>query len=124
MKLMKHSKRLVSTSAQIVLRASYETAYGIYNHDSAEGDHPLALVMHNWAEDNIVGGRLRERMEAFARNGVGKHFHMSFEEFINQPPYVCDMMLEVCEYLDNIESDTPEMRELRRMAQEASKAGK
>jgi hypothetical protein len=34
-------------------------------------------------------------MEAFIEARVGQHFHMSFQEFLSQPSYVCDLMLEV-----------------------------
>lgn len=94
---MKHSKRLISTSAQIILRQKYETAFGIYDHTGPDGEHPLALVMHNWSEDNVSYGRLRERLEAFAEHSVGKWFSISFKEFIDMPTYVCDMMLEISE---------------------------
>lgn len=114
---MKHSKRLVSTSAQIILRERYEDTFGIFNHRGEEGSHPLALVMHNWSEDNITGGRLRERMEAFADNNVAKHFNISFHEFIQQPTYVCDMMLDVSEVMNQRELNSPEATELKRLAE-------
>lgn len=114
---MKHSKRLVSTSAQIILRERYEDTFGVYNHSGQEGTHPLALVMHNWSEDNITGGRLRERMEAFADNSVAKHFNISFHDFIQQPTYVCDMMLDVSEVMNQRDVNSPEAAELRRLAE-------
>lgn len=114
---MKLSKRLPSTSAQIILRERYEDAFGVYNHKGQEGTHPLALVMHNWSEDNVTGGRLRERMEAFAENGVAKHFNISFHEFIQQPTYVCDMMLDVSEAMNQRDVNSPEAAELKRLAE-------
>lgn len=79
---------------QILFRERYEQAHGIYDHKNAANDH-FALVRQHWCEDAIGASRLRERMEAFLDNRVGQLFHMSFNEFINQPTYVCDLMLEV-----------------------------
>lgn len=87
-------KRFVSTDVQILLRERYEQAHGIYDHKAADNDH-FALVRHHWCEDAIGASRLRERMESFLEARVGQNFHMSFQDFINQPPYVCDLMLEV-----------------------------
>lgn len=118
---MKHSKRLISTSAQIILRQKYETAFGIYDHAGPDGEHPLALVMHNWSEDNVSYGRLRERLEAFAEHSVGKWFSISFKEFIDMPTYVCDMMLEIAENMQNRLESTMSNEELRRIAKEAER---
>lgn len=81
---------------QILLRERYEMAHGIYDHKAAVNDH-FALVRHHWCEDTIVASRLRERMEAFTDLRVGHYFHVSFTEFLNQPSYVCDLMLEILE---------------------------
>lgn len=89
-------KRFVSTDVQILLRERYEQAYGIYNHKGAANDH-FALVRHHWCEDTIVASRLRERMEAFLDFRIGQSFNMSFNDFINQPSYVCDLMIEIME---------------------------
>ena len=53
--------------------------------------------IHHWSEDAISASRLRERMDAFLDLRVGTAFNMSFTDFLNQPPYLCDMMLEVLE---------------------------
>lgn len=84
----------MSTDVQILLRERYEQAHGIYDHKAAENDH-FALVRHHWCEDAIGSSRLRERMESFLEARVGHHFNLSFQEFLNQPSYVCDLMLEV-----------------------------
>jgi hypothetical protein len=87
-------KRFVSTDVQILLRERYEQAHGIYDHKAAENDH-FALVRYHWCEDAIGSSRLRERMESFIDARVGQNFNTSFPEFLNQPSYVCDLMLEV-----------------------------
>lgn len=118
---MKYSKRLISTSAQIILRQKYETAFGIYDHEGPDGEHPLALVMHNWSEDNVSYGRLRERMESFAEHNVGKYFNISFKDFIDMPTYSCDMMLEIAESMQARLEGSMNSEELRRIAKEAAK---
>lgn len=91
------------------MRERYEQAHGIYDHRAAEGDH-FALVRHHWCEDTIVASRLRERMEAFRDLRIGSAFNMSFTEFLNQPPYMCDLMLEVME--KHAPQETQELNEL------------
>lgn len=87
-------KRLLSTDLQILLRGRYEQSHGIFDHAAAEEDH-FALVRHNWSEDTITASRLRERMESYLDATIHKHFGLSFTEFIDQPTYVCDLMIEV-----------------------------
>lgn len=86
-----------SSTAQILLRDSYETSCGIYDHKSSEGDHPLALVRMNWSEDTITNGRLHERMRKFALLGIGDIFKISFKEFVDSPTYVCELYTSVAE---------------------------
>lgn len=107
-------KRFVSTDVQILLRERYEQAHGIYHHQGAKDDH-FALVRHHWCEDSISSSRLRERMEAFLDLGVGKHFNMSWNEFIDQPTYVCDLQLEI------LEKRAPVNNELEDLVNELSK---
>lgn len=117
-RIIKHPTRLVSTNVQILLRECYEQAYGIYNHKAAEGDH-FALVRHHPSEDAITYSRLRERLEAFLDNKVGKELNMSFTEFINQPSYLCDLQLEI---LSKREPDNS--AELERLLKEFSAGNK
>ena len=91
--ITKVPRRLTSVETQIVLRERYETAHSIYNHTDAN-DH-FALVRHHWSEDTIVASRLRERMESFKELRIGKYFDISFPEFLKQPTYMCDLMIEV-----------------------------
>jgi hypothetical protein len=91
--LVRVPKRFNSTDLQILLRERYERSHGIYDHQNAN-DH-FALVRHHWCEDTIIASRLRERMEAFVEKRVGHYFNISFTEFLEQPPYVCDLQLEV-----------------------------
>lgn len=78
------------------MRERYEQAYGIFDHKAVRDDH-FALVRHHWCEDTIVASRLRERMEAYLEARIGQNFHLSLTEFLDQPSYVCDLMLEIIE---------------------------
>ena len=81
---------------QIILRERYEQAHGIYDHKNANNDH-FALIRQHWSEDAIGASRLRERLEGYLEARVMHHFGMSFKEFLEQPTYLCDLMLEVIE---------------------------
>lgn len=48
-------------------------------------------------------------MEAFVEKRVGDFFKVSFTEFLEQPPYVCDLMLEV---LSNMPERHKELHDL------------
>lgn len=116
--MVKHPKRLVSTNVQILLRESYEQAYGIYDHKNSKQDH-LGLVRYHWCEDSIAGSRLRERLEAFIDRKVGQHLNLSFTQFLEQPSYLCDLQLEV---LEKKASETdPEMERLLKEYSEQNK---
>lgn len=91
------------------MRESYEQAFGIYDHKNAPRDDHLALVKHHWSEDSITSSRYRERLDAYLSNKVGTQLHMSFNEFISQPSYLCDLQLEV---LSNRPDQNKELEEL------------
>lgn len=105
-----NAKGLKSTDAQLLLRDSYETLYGIYNHAGAEGLDPLALVMMNPSENTVLRGPLRVRMKEYIDKGIQKYFGMSFDKFIDQPTYVIELML--IEANERIEKEAPAVNHL------------
>ena len=106
--LIEKAPRLVSTDAQLVLREQYETAFGIYNHDHPQGQHPLALVMMNWCEDTVTGGGLHERMEQYMNLGILKYFGIPFDQWIEQPTYVIELQLDSAKR--RIEKEAPALQ--------------
>lgn len=82
-----------------MLRDSYETSHGIFNHDSEEGNSdPLALVRMHWSEDMITNGGLHQWMRRFRKKRIGDIFNISFKDFIEQESWVCELMYSVaCE---------------------------
>lgn len=115
-RIIKHPSRLASTDVQILMRENYEQAYGIYNHKGTTNDH-FALVRHHASEDAISFSRMRERLEAFVVNKIGTALNMSFNEFLDQPSYLCDFQIEV------ISSIKPEGEEaLRALMAEVEKS--
>jgi hypothetical protein len=103
--LISSSARFTSTDAQLILRDRYETLFGIFNHSALEEyckTNPefaseLALVLQHWSEDTITDGPMHERMTQFVDYGIHKYFGLSFNEFIDQPTYRVQLMLEVAE---------------------------
>ncbi len=92
--LIKERKRFPSTDVQILLRQIYETSHGIYNHEGPEGNHPFALVLATPSEDPMAGKRLRERAREYIDCEVHKYFHIDFNTFLEQYPWMCDYMVQ------------------------------
>jgi hypothetical protein len=90
---MKQVDHLDSISAKMLLLESYETLYGIFNHDAVASSpdqpgvpsRPLALVaMH--PQENIRGySRLYQVTARYLTSGIGDRFHMSLEEYLRLP---------------------------------------
>lgn len=104
--LLAKSPKIKSIEAQILLRESYETIYGIYNHDVNDPEHPLALVEFHEAEDNTTGSLLHERLDMFAQKQVHKWFGISWPEFVAQPTDLCLRMLEIAGKKQDAEDST------------------
>lgn len=100
----------------MLLLDRYETTYGIYNHEDV-GAHPFAAILMHWNQDVIIEGGLHERMKEFVSLEVGKAFNISFAEFIDQPTYVCELMLRTVK--DKIRKDAPEIEAAWKALQEA-----
>jgi hypothetical protein len=92
--LLERAKNMCSTDAQIALRDSYETSFGIYRHDAPNLDDPFALIRMHWSEDTVTGSRLHERMSEYLDADIGKFFNLSFNEYIDNPTYICDFMFQ------------------------------
>lgn len=106
--LMKAPK-LSSIETTMLMREQYETAFGIYNHDSVEAaDRLLSLVAMQPAEDTITGSELYYRLKKFADFGVPKHFNMSLKEFMENPRYINDMILTISEERQKVDAKVAE----------------
>lgn len=84
-----------SSTAALLLRESYETTYGIYQHTP---DSPsLASVLLHPAEDVSANSRLYEHIRKFINRDVGKHTALSLMEFMDLPRDICDAIFEACD---------------------------
>ena len=100
--------RLVSSvDAQLVLRDQYEVTFGIYNHEQPSAEHPFALILQHWNEDTVTLGPLRGRMKQYIDAQIQKWFGLSFDQFIEQPTYVIELM--VAEATERIQAEKPLM---------------
>lgn len=119
--LIDRSPQMLSTDAQLVLRDRYETTYGIFNHNAPAADHPFALVLMHWNEDAITHGPLHERMNQYIDADIAKFFHLNFQEWIDQPTYVCNLQLDLAR--ERLRKEAPQMEEALRALREG-KQGK
>lgn len=87
----------MSTDAKIITRKLYEDAYGIGENAQVPPDHPFFPILMHSSEETASSSGLRERMEKFMELEIGKHFNLSFTEFLEQPSYECEMMFEVAQ---------------------------
>lgn len=93
--LIEYAPKLASVDAQLMLLERYETTYQIFDHQDVGGNHPFALILMHWNQDVITEGSLHGRMRRFVDTDIAKYFNISFTEFIDQPSYVCDLMIKV-----------------------------
>lgn len=101
---MRLAPRLKSSDAQLLLRDSYETTFGIYNHEVDDPARPMALMAMHPAEDSSTGSLLYERIEQFGEKQVPKWYGLSLKDFLSLPTDICIKILQECEKLRNKES--------------------
>lgn len=83
--------------AEIISLTSYQTEYGIFDHDADRGMRPLALVALHPKEDAMEGGPLFTHIRKFHSHRIYKHFGLSLAEFMELPPYVVELLYEMAE---------------------------
>lgn len=110
--------KMGSIHARMVLNDRYEKTYQIYDHDDP-GAAPFAPILMHWNQDTITEGGLHERMKEFMGLDVAKYFNISFPEFLDQPTYVCELMLKTVR--DKIRKDAPEIEKAWNALQEANR---
>lgn len=102
MHVLLNAPKLTPVQARLLLNEAYDETYGIAIHD--ETSSPSSLFCMKPAQDTYYCNGLYERLEKFAERRIGEHFKISFTEFINQPTYLCEMMLDVASILNSKEN--------------------
>lgn len=95
MELLRTVDGVNAVDARIILLESYETAYGIYDHDNFDPKRPLALVAMHFAEDYTNVSRLKTTMERFFNNEVYKNFGLNLTEFLSLPREYTDLIFSI-----------------------------
>lgn len=76
------------------MRENYETVYGICNHnDPTVIDNSLSSMLTHPAENLLLIGLLQERMDDYIQAGIRETFGLSWNEFIDNPRYVVEMLI-------------------------------
>ena len=79
------SRKVPDIPADIALRMAFETCFGIYNHDAAGDDRPLALVAAHPKEDYGPYSRLYHQICDFIELGIHQKTGMDLVTYLNQP---------------------------------------
>lgn len=58
----------------------------------------MSLVAHHVKEDYITYGPLYRKIYEFSFHEVGKRFQISLTDYLNLPPYMMDMLVEIAEF--------------------------
>ncbi len=91
--------------AKELLIKAYETSFNIFDHVKQEMiedknilhlNRPLAFVEYHKAEHMSEVSRLYEMTRVFMDRKVTHYFGLSFTEFLEYPPDMCDHILELC----------------------------
>ena len=97
------AKPIDNISAQILAMESYDTTYGLYNHERYDKDRPLALQELHPKEDMITHSRWRATMRSFALHKVKDFFGINWNEYMDMTRWESNMMLEECREMQRIE---------------------
>ena len=93
--------------AKILLMESYETAYGIYDHENADFNRPLALVALHPKETYWKESGLYRRLERYNLHEVNQHFGLSLTEFLALPRDYVEDIFDILR--QKAERETPDL---------------
>lgn len=85
------------TAAEYIARTSYQTEYGIYDHERLHGHQPLAVVAMHPKEDVIEGGPLFTHIRRYHSHQIYKQFGVSLTEFLELPLHVVELLYAMAE---------------------------
>lgn len=92
-----------SIAASIYLQQAYETDYGIEDHERHNAS-PLSTVLYRDTEHYLSAIQHGSLMREYRKNKIKDYFGISFNEYITEPPYICELMInEVKSYEDELE---------------------
>lgn len=82
---------------KVVLSDIYESKYGIYNHIGASNRRPLSSVAFHSSENINNGSLLEARMRMYVHKKIRSIFGLSFDEFLDKPRDVMEMLLKIAD---------------------------
>lgn len=74
-----------SLTAKLLLRESYETIYGIFDHERFSDQRPLALVAMHPKENASSHSRLYNTVQRFYNSDIYSATGLSLTDFLNLP---------------------------------------
>lgn len=92
---------------QVLLRETYETLYGIANHDSVNPsleEQAFGLVLKRWSEDTMRTGGMCGRMDVFIDRRMFERTGLSWNEFKTLPTGELELLIERVESYNQRES--------------------
>jgi hypothetical protein len=67
----------------------------------------LALVQYNECENHLNDSMFSVYLSIFLYKEIGKHLHISFDDFINRPKYEIELIIKTMnEYMEKKNKDT------------------
>lgn len=114
--LMDKVSRLDSITARMVFQESYETVFNIFDHRLPDASG-LSLVTMHPKENTSQYSALYNLMRRYKSQGIEKHWHCSFGEFISYPRDVVEQMFALIteEAIRDQEALARKERELREL---------
>jgi len=100
---------------------TYETMYGIYDHDNDPDKNPLALVTLHPKEDVSEYSELYRTINRFAIHKIHEQFGVSLVEFLNLPRDYVQLLFRIS--TDTAEANQKPIDEaMRKLAEEQRKS--
>lgn len=87
-------QKLGSIPTEVTLRAAYETAYGLYNHNDPDPDRPLALVAAHPKEDYWPYSSMYRYICDFIEMNIYAKTGVDLVTFLRQPVFFTNLVSE------------------------------
>lgn len=97
--------KLDSITARMILQESYETLFGIFNHDAVNvaKTRPLALVAMHPKENVAEYSKLYRTVVRYKDHNIQSLFGLNIEQFLDQPLEMVELMFKLS--VDHIRKD-------------------
>lgn len=94
---------MLSSDTQLMMRESYETIFGLHDHNQPDV-HPLALVTMHSAENTTKGGLFEQRLKDYMSYDVLKYTGITLKDLLQYPRDRVEIIFNQCKARQALDS--------------------